>query len=190
MPLFTRWLGGAGKPALIQSSESHPSEPEDAEAQFQLGRSLGEGEDTSRDYGRAAGYYLKAAAQGHLEAQFNLGLMFGQGKGVLRNEASALVWLRKAAEQGHPGAQYHLGVNLYRASKHAALSEASQERIEAYKYVQRALTRGYRAAESALEFMALGMTRQEVEEGGRRAVSFSDVPPKAFDGAPNSNSLE
>jgi TPR repeat protein len=190
MPLFARWLGRAAKPALTQRSGPPLAKPEDAEAQFKLGRCLDGGEGTSPDYTGAAEYYLKAAAQGHLEAQFNLGLMYGQGKGVSRNEASALLWLLKAAEQGHSGAQYHLGVNLYRASKRVTQSEASQQRIEAYKYVQRALIRGYRGAESALEFIALGMTREEVVEGERRALAFSAVPPKTLDPAPDSNTLE
>jgi TPR repeat protein len=104
--------------------------------------------------------------------------MYGQGRGVLRNGASAQRWLRQAAEQGHPGAQYHLGVHLYQDSKRLPLTQASEARVEGYKYVQLAVRQQYRGADSALEFVALGMTRQEVQEGGRRAADFTEGPAK------------
>jgi TPR repeat protein len=128
----------------------------------------------SQDDARAAEYYLKAAIQGHAAAQFNLGLMYGRGRGVSRNRASAEQWLRQAAEQGHPGAQYHLGVHLYHDSNRLRQPQASEARIEGYKYLQLAVRQRYRGADSALEIIALGMTRQEVQEGGRRAAGFTE----------------
>ena len=147
---------------------------EDAESQFERGQRFEKGQGVSPDDVRAAECYLKATIQGHTAAQFNLGLRYGRGRGVLRNGVSAQQWLRKAAEQGHPGAQYHLGVHLYQDSKRLPQAQACEARIEGYKFVQLAERRRYRGADSALEFIALGISRQEVAEGNRRATGFTD----------------
>ncbi len=166
------WLTRPEKPLPIGALELLPL-PEDPEAQFNLGRQLSSGESGSQDPARAVECFEKAALQGHLLAQYHLGLMYAQGKGVLRKEATALLWLRKAAEQGHAGAQYHLGVKLHRASKTLRQEEACQNRIEAFKFLQLALSQQHKAAESALEFVALGMTQLEVDEAQRRALAFN-----------------
>ncbi len=167
------WLGRLLKPSLNATTDQPAALPEDAESQFNLGWRLAGADGPIHDYPQAVEWYLKAAGQGHSVAQFNLGLMYGQGQGVARNEAAAGMWLRKAAELGHPGAQYHVGVGQHRASKSAQRSDASECRIEAFKWLQLAVVPGYRGAESAREFVALGMTRAEVDEGGRRAVAFA-----------------
>lgn len=170
---FGRWWGRSGKPALNSTVERQAAEPEDAESQFDLGRELAGVEGEAQDYAGAAQWYLKAAGQGHCVAQFSLGLMYGQGQGVRRDEASAGMWLRKAAESGHAGAQYHVGVRQHRASKSGPLPEASECRIEAFKWLELAVMQAYRGSESAREFVALGMTQGEVDEGGRRAAAFA-----------------
>jgi TPR repeat protein len=154
---------------------------ENAESQFEWGQRFEKGEVVSQDDVRAAECYLKAAVQGHTAAQFTLGLMYGRGKGVSRNGANAQQWLRQAAEQGHPGAQYHLGVNLYQDSKRLPQAQAHEARIEGYKYVQLAARQRYRGADSALEFIALGISRQEVEEGNCRATGFIECPARPVD---------
>lgn len=168
-----RWLSRSEKPASNPIAEPHTAEPEDAGIQFDRGRHLAQGEGVVQDLAQAAEWYRKAAGQGHSGAQFNLGLMYGQGRGVLRNEAAAVSYLRQAAESGHPGAQYHVGVKLYRASKAERRSAASESRIEAFKWLLLAVAQTYRGADSAREFVALGMTRDEVNEGGRRAAAFA-----------------
>jgi TPR repeat protein len=45
-----------------------------------------------------AGWYRKAADQGHARAQCNLGLMYANGQGVAQDHATATTWLRKAAD--------------------------------------------------------------------------------------------
>ncbi len=167
------------------SAEVRVTEREDAEFQFEQGQRFERGEGVSQDYARAAEYYPKAAAQGQAAAQFNLGFMYGQGRGVSLNGATAHQWLRQAAEQGHPGAQYHLGVHLYQDSKRLAQAQASEARIEGYKYVQMAVRHRYRGADSALEFIAMGMTRKEVQEGGRRAASSTAGPVKPVEPLPD-----
>lgn len=170
---FGRWLGGSGKPALSSTAERQADSPDDAESQFNLGQRFAGGADEVHDYARAAEWYLKAAGQGHCVAQFNLGLMYGQGQGVRRNEATAGMWLLKAAELGHAGAQYNVGVRQHRASKSGPQPEASECRIEAFKWLELAVAQGCRGSESAREFVALSMTREEVAEGHRRAAAFT-----------------
>ncbi len=182
---FLRWFGRPPQSALKVAAEVPLAEPEDTESQFERGRRFEKGEGVSQDHARAAEYYLKAAGQGHSVAQFNLGLMYSQGRGVLRSGASAHQWLRQAAEKGHPGAQYHLGVLLYHGRKRLPQAQASEARIEGYKYVQLALRQQYRGADSALQFIALGMTRQEVQEGGRRAEKFTEVPARSVEPPPD-----
>jgi TPR repeat protein len=82
------------------------------------------------------------------------------------------MWLRKAAKLGHPGAQYHLGVREHRASKSGCPPGASEYRFEALTWMLLAIAQGFLGAESAREFVALGMTRDEVDEARRKAVAF------------------
>ena len=58
----------------------------------------------------AAGWYEKAARQGHGDAQFKLGLLYYQGRGLARDRAAAAEWYAKAAESGSTGAQYNLAL--------------------------------------------------------------------------------
>jgi TPR repeat protein len=187
---FLRWFGVSSPSDVKASAQVPPAEPQDAQSQFEWGQRFEKGQDVSQDDARAAEYYLKAAVQGHTAAQFNLGPMYGRGRGVSRNGASAQQWLRQAAEQGHPGAQYHLGVHLYQDSKRLPQAQASEARIEGYKYVQLAVRQRYRGADSALEFIALGMTRQEVQEGARRAAGFTEAPPRPAEPLPGLPALE
>ena len=166
-----RWFSLFLKNRLAPRQPGRAAEAQDAESQFILGEHFRAGERPDEE--QAAQWYLKAAAQGHGTAQFHLGLMYGQGRGVSRNETAAVLWLRKSAELGHAGAQYHLGVRLYRASRAGRQSEPSETRIEAFKWLQLAVTQAHHGAESAREFAALGMTRQEVDEGSRRAAAFA-----------------
>jgi len=172
-----RWLGRPGKSALSSTPDRGTSAPEDAESQFDLGRQFSDGENGDPDFGQAAVWYLKAAEQGHGLAQFSLGMIYGQGHGVRRDEIAAAMWLRKAAERGHAGAQYHLGVRQHHASKRMLPTEASERRIDAFKWLQLAVAQGYHGSESAREFVALNMTREEVGEGARRATTFSEAQP-------------
>ena len=182
---FLRWFGRPSRSDVKASAEVPPAEREDAESQFEQGQRFEKGQDVSQDDARAAEYYLKAAVQRHAAAQFNLGLMYGQGRGVSRNGASAQQWLRQSAEQGHPGAQYHLGVRLNQDSKRLPQAQASEARIEGYKYLQLAVRQQYRGADSALEFIALRMTRQEVQAGGRRAAGFTERPARPVEPPPD-----
>jgi len=64
----------------------------------------------SKDFGRAAIAFGKAAAQGDALAQFNLGLMYAKGRGVAQDYVQAAFWYEKAASQGYADAEFNLGV--------------------------------------------------------------------------------
>ena len=166
------WLKHFGKPAPSSAAEERAAELEDAESQFNKGQRFAGESGAARNYSQAAEWYLKAAERDHSGAQFNLGLLYGKGQGVRRDEAAADMWLRKAAKSGHPEAQYHVGVRQHRASKSGRPPEASECRIEALTWLLLAMAQGYRGAEPAREFVALEMTRDEVDEAERRAAAF------------------
>ena len=148
----------------------------DAEAQFSLGVKFAR-EGVAQDYAQAAQWYLKAADQSHSLAQFNLAIMYAAGQGVPRDEAKSMVWMQKAADQGDAGAQYQVGMKHHRASLNGLPEAAPESRILAYKWLQLAAAQGYRDSEAAWAFVALGMTREDVLDGGRRIAAF--VPAQA-----------
>src|SRR5262249_33425487 len=67
------------------------------------------GRGVPQDYGQAAYWYRRAAAQGDVTAQGWLGFMYRVGWGVPQDVTQAVQWLRRAAEQGDTGAQFNLG---------------------------------------------------------------------------------
>jgi len=146
------------------------------EEQFLKGLSFANGEGDAQDYAQAAQCYTEAATQGHSLAQLNLAALFERGQGVTRDEAMALMWLTKAATLGNAAAQYRLGVHEHLACRTGWTGPAGEGRIEALKWVRLSAAQGYRGAENACEFVALGMTREEVAEGGRRAAAFRLSP--------------
>jgi TPR repeat protein len=176
LSLLERWLGRLQKPALNPEPAYDLPAPDDAESQFSLAQHFEAGPDA--DQALAMQWYRKAAEKGHGAAQFNLALIYAEGKGVLRDQAAALIWLQRAAEKGHGTAQYHLGVRLHRASKSRRGQEASQLRIEALQWLQLAVAQSCQGADSAREFVLLGMTRQEVDETEQRAQICAASPER------------
>jgi len=92
---------------------TNKDEPQDAEAQYQLGLKYARGTGVTRDDALAARLFRKAAEQGNAEAQAALGFAYHLGRGVPQSDAEALKWWRKAAEQGQSQAQYNLGFALF-----------------------------------------------------------------------------
>lgn len=81
-----------------------------AEAQFVVGWHYEKGtEGVSVDLGKAAGWYRRAAEQGHMEAQNNLGSLLSVGNGVEKNLGKAVHWWRKSANLGNEVAMVNLG---------------------------------------------------------------------------------
>ena len=165
-----RWFSRADRPREEVTSNS-PGPP-GAEAQFVSGLKFATGEGVSQDYTQAAQCYSQAAEQDHSLAQLHLAMLYWQGQGVARDEAKSLMWMTKAAKLGNAEAQYRLGVRQHLLSRRASNGTAAEGRIEALKWVRLSAGQSFRGAESACEFVALGMTRDEVAEAVRRATAF------------------
>jgi TPR repeat protein len=153
---------------------------DDAEVQFKLGLKFAGGKGAAQDYAQAATWYRKAAEQNHFLAQFNLGMMYAHGQGVARDTAQSRMWLDKAAQQGDAGAQFHLGDNCHRASFTQLPANASESRIEAYKWYRLAAAQGYSGSEMAHTTLTLNMTRADVAAGNQRVAAFEIGKPKSL----------
>ena len=169
-----RWANRSTTPSA--EIPPNPPTPAGSEAHFLRGLSFASGQGVPQDYAQAAQCYTEAAERGHSLAQLNLADLYAQGQGVTRDEAKALVWLTKAADSGNAAAQYRLGVQQHLACRTGRAGLAVEGRIEALKWVRLSANQGYHSAESACEFVALGMTREEVAEGGRRVAAFVPGP--------------
>jgi TPR repeat protein len=153
------------------------AEASGAEEQFYQGLLCASRQGGAQDYVQAARWYAKAAEQNHSLAQYNLATMYGQGQGVVRDEAKALIWLTRAANLGDAGAQYRLGVQHHISCRNGGAGVAVDERIEALKWVRLSATQGYHGAAGACEYVAMGMTLEQVAEGEKRAGAFVASSP-------------
>ncbi len=151
----------------------------DAEVQFGMGLKFAADTGAAQDYRQAAEWYHKAAEQNHSLAQFNLGVMYAVGQGVTRDAAQSAVWFGKAARLGDAGAQYHLADSCHRASVGQAPAEASESRIEAYKWYRLAATQGYKNSAMAWSNLTLNMTRADVIAGDQRVAAFEIEKPNS-----------
>jgi len=179
---FHRWFGSAA-PSPVQESIEDMAQSGNAEAQFSLGLKYANGKGEALDYTQAEHWYLKAADQKHPLAHFNLAMMYANGQGMPSDRAKSQVWIQKAADLGDAGAQYSLGAIHHRAIREGLSENASQSRIDAYKWFRLAAAQGYKGAEIACDMVNLYMTREDVVEGGRRIAAFqttqTDLPQAA-----------
>ena len=152
---------------------------EDAEVQFKQGLKFASGAGAARDYVQAAEWYRKAAQQNHSLAQFNLGVMYAEGQGVARDVAQSRVWYGKAAQLGDAGAQFSMGNSCHQASFRQVPSDASESRIEAYKWYRLAAAQAYQGSEMAYASLTLNMTRADIAAGKRRVNAFKKGRPKS-----------
>ena len=169
-----RWAGRSATPSKELAPNLSPRAA--GEAQFLRGLSFATGQGVPQDYAQAVQCYTEAAQQGHSLAQLNLADLYAHGQGVRRDEAKALMWLTRAAKLGNAAAQYRLGVQQHLACRSGRAGTAVEGSIEALKWVRLSANQGYRGAESACEFVALSMTREEVAESGRRVAAFVPGP--------------
>jgi len=151
---------------------SSPTDYGDAEVQFGMGLKFATDPGAAHDYRQAAEWYHKAAEQNHSLAQFNLGVMYAQGQGVTRDVAQSAVWFGKAARSGDAGAQYQLGDSCHRASIVQLSAEASESRIEAYKWYRLAAVQGYGNSIMAWSNLTRSMTQADVAAGDQRVAAF------------------
>ena len=99
-------------------------------------------------------------------------MMYAYGQGVARDTSQSRMWLGKAAQQGDAGAQFHLGDSCQRASFRQVPADASESRIEAYKWYCLADAQGYQGSKMAYATLTLNMTRADVAAGNQRVAAF------------------
>ena len=168
--IFRRWFRSAATP--VPESIVTQAERGDANAQFSLGLRFANGKGPGLDYAQAAQWYLKAARQSHALAQFNLGVMYAEGQGMPVDKHQSLLWLGRAAELGDAAAQHRLGIAHHCASLERFPMNASESRIEAYKWLKLADDKGYRDSDMACGRVVLQMSQEEVTDGNRRVADF------------------
>ncbi len=139
--------------------------PGQIDAQFLLGVKYSLAADAA---GAVASYRL-AADQGNALAQFNLAVIYELGQGVEPDCAEATKWFLKAAEQGDAGGQLEMGKRCHRGSFAPLAQDARESRIEAYKWFTLSAAQGYKNSEMHCEQIGLAMSREERNEGQRRA---------------------
>ena len=169
-PWYRRLFSDSRKP--IPETATLNTDYQDADVQFGMGLKFANSEGGAQDYAQAVEWYRKAADQSHPLAQFNLAMMYAKGQGVACNNAESVIWLGKAARQGDAGAQFYLGKNCHRNSLTGAPEQASESRIEAYKWFQLAAAQGYRGSVAACTPVILGMTHADVAVAARRVAEF------------------
>jgi TPR repeat protein len=174
---FRQWFHTA--PVPVKETVEAQAERGIAEAQFSLGLKFANGKGAALNYVHAAYWYRKAAEQGHALAQFNLGVMYAKGQGMLSDRGQSMLWINRAAHLGDAGAQHWLGITHHRASLDRFPVNASESRIEAYKWLQLSDDQGYRDSDMARGLVNLQMTNEEVADANRRVADFVARPAVA-----------
>ena len=118
----------------------------DSEAQYELGYRYFEGDDTRRDYEKAATWVEKAAKQGHVDAQVTFADMFWDGDGVQEDWKQAWLWYNKAAEQGNAKAAHEIAIILL-----GGYADRRQDIKKGLEWLQTAANRGNLLAQRALD---------------------------------------
>ncbi|THD70533.1 tetratricopeptide repeat protein [Phenylobacterium sp.] len=85
----------------------------DTQAQYEVGRMYEGGQGVAKDYGKAASWYRKSAANGNHQAQLLLSLMFARGQGVPQDDKEGLAWLAKSGEGAPPEKQRAMRMLYY-----------------------------------------------------------------------------
>lgn len=80
-----------------------------------------------RNYEKAIGFWLPAAARGTPDAQFFVGGLFLDGNGVSRDLIQSHIWFTRSADQGHQRAREQLDL-LRKIMTQAQFIEAEQRR--------------------------------------------------------------
>ena len=181
-----------------------PPEPitsNDAETQFNTGRSYFYGQGVRKDYAEAVKWYRKAAEQNHAKAQVNLGFAYANGQGT-KDYTEAVKWYRKAAEQNDAKAQFNLGfayangqgvtkddaeaVKWYRkaAEQNDARAQymlglcygrgagVAKDYVESYKWALLAAAQGMKDAKKCATLLENNISREQIAEGQRLARNF------------------
>lgn len=117
------------------------AEAGDAAAQFEYAAN-----STTLSASERAGWYRKAAAQGHREAQYYLAEKYLHGEGVERSFGDAMKWYHKAAEQGHLKAQTQLAY-YYKGGENYHGDKGVENAAESTKWRLKAAEQGDRESQ-------------------------------------------
>lgn len=129
-------LSGAGRAALIREA----AEAGVSDAQAVYGQMLLDGAEVARDDRAAFGWFMRAAAQGHVMALNMVGRAYDLGWGVRVEKARAAECFRVAAERGLVEAMYNYATLL-------ALGEGvTEDKAAALDWLERAAALGYAKA--------------------------------------------
>lgn len=111
---------------------------------------------------------LRAGAElGSANSQCELGMYYMR----LLNFTEASKWFRKAADQGSREAQYRLAVNCEKGDGEP------KDAVEAYAWFSVASERGHRLALNGREHLTHLLSRNEIEEGNRKAFAYATRMP-------------
>ena len=138
-----------GNPPFVGAMWSKGTQREDIELVFPESPKTGQ-----IDY--VAGWYAKAAKQGHDVAQWMLGRCYHNGRGVEQNYEEANKWFYLSAKQGNCYAQNSLGYAL----EHGLGIEQSYE--EALEWYRKAAEKGLPSAYESIGYFyekGLGVKR-------------------------------
>ena len=151
---FTAAAGQGDAEALRRLRQA--ADASNVHAQVALGALYDAGRGVSRDYARAAVWYLRAAERGDADAQYNLASMYHTGQGRPPDHGEAAVWYRRAAERGHAAAQFNLGILFFVGAG------VAHDPVQAAAWYRRAAEQGYAPAQNNLGAMYVD------GKGGRR----------------------
>ncbi len=133
---------GQAKPVSMVEQHRAKAAKGNAESQYALALAHVGGLEVKHDLKAAAGWFKKAADQGHMESQYELGVIYSEGAGqVSKNNGKAADWFQQAAKQGHLQAQWRLSL-LFEEGQ-----GVKKDFIEAYKWASIAITAAGRGSQ-------------------------------------------
>lgn len=174
----------------------------DPDAMNILGRFYLSGVGVELDEARGLSLLREAADRGQPQAQAYMAYAYGEGAGVERDTVEFLRWTRRAAENGDARSRYNLAVlyltgslvsqdvpagrALLELSADQGFTEAQvalgellirnldqpSDLVEAGKWFAIAGTKGHPRAEKRLHQIVEFMSREEMDEAGRRANAW------------------
>lgn len=196
---------GAEASSVDMAALKAKAESGDAEAAYQLARSLVKGEQGLPNYAEAARLFQKAVDQDHIEAMVGLAELYTLGQGVTNNPAEGVRLYLVAAKHGSAKAMYSLA-GLYEEGRGvkkdqtlaAKWHQLAAERgvavaqfnlgqryalgmglepdlIEAFKWLRLASKNGIQDATEMIAGLQNRMTKEQIAEATRRAEGFSQV---------------
>lgn len=134
---------GKGEEEVDVSALQQLADRGNADAQYELGLRLYEGQGIAKDEKKAVEWFQKAADQHNLPAMNALGHVYEFGQGIAKDEKKAFEWYKKAATYGNAQAQQNLS-ECYEAGK-----GVEKDPVEALKWLERAAHQDFAPSQAA-----------------------------------------